>query len=179
MKCAVRSGDTCTGRPFLTIRFWIGCSGGHRRSKCPGNGIGALQGPQMGQGPKIEAISDLLWSKIACTVVPHIVLHLLYSNRTFWEHFRHSKVGWKHILIEGNLSLFGGKVLLGVIINNWGQDNHFWGAKFYSGWLATKRKVGQIYSPFIILIIISITIIIAMIFKKHQGWYLGHGWATS
>ena len=35
----------------------------------------------------------------------------------------------------GNVIIFtftvGGKVLLGVIIDNWGQDNHFWGARFF------------------------------------------------
>ena len=31
----------------------------------------------------------------------------------------------------------GGKVLLGVIINNWGQDYHFLGARFNWGWLLT------------------------------------------
>ena len=35
-----------------------------------------------------------LWSQMACTGVPHIVLHILCSTRTCWGHFRPSKVSY-------------------------------------------------------------------------------------
>ena len=48
---------------------------------------------------------------------------------------------WGHVTIGGILLFLhwsiGAKVLLGVIINNWGQDYHFLGARFYWGWLLT------------------------------------------
>ena len=48
---------------------------------------------------------------------------------------------WGHVTIGGILLFLhwsiGAKVLLGVIINNWGQDYHFLGARFYWGWLST------------------------------------------
>ena len=40
---------------------------------------------------------QIFWSKIACTGVPHIVLHVLCSTRTSGGHFRPHEVGFRAI----------------------------------------------------------------------------------
>ena len=39
-----------------------------------------------------------LWSKMGCTDLPHIVLHILCSTRTCWGHFRPLKVSFNAFL---------------------------------------------------------------------------------
>ena len=45
----------------------------------------------------------------------------------------------KIITFCGEITAFGGKVLFGVIVNNWRYDYHFlpFGARFYWAWLST------------------------------------------
>ena len=45
---------------------------------------------------------------------------------------------------------WGARFLLGMIINNWGQDNHFWGAGFLLGviidnWGQDNHFLGQVF----------------------------------
>ena len=48
---------------------------------------------------------QLKWSEIACTGVQYIVLHISCSNRTYWEHFRPSKVSFSSIAERSSLLL--------------------------------------------------------------------------
>ena len=42
-------------------------------------------------------LGQLKWSEMACTGVPQIVLHISYSTRTYWGHFRPCKVSYNPI----------------------------------------------------------------------------------
>ena len=46
-----------------------------------------------------------LWSEMACTGVPQIVLHISYSTRTYWGHFRPCKVSFSALAERSSLLL--------------------------------------------------------------------------
>ena len=39
-------------------------------------------------------LGHFFWSQMDCAVVRHIVIHISYSTRTYWGHFRLSKVSF-------------------------------------------------------------------------------------
>ena len=49
--------------------------------------------------------NSVKWSKMACTGVPLIVLHILCSTRTYWGHFRPCKVSFSAIVERSSLLL--------------------------------------------------------------------------
>ena len=51
-------------------------------------------------------VVKILWIEMACTGVPHIVLHISCSTRTFWGHFRPSKESW-NCAMQGHHELSG------------------------------------------------------------------------
>ena len=55
----------------------------------------------------------------------------------YYQFLGHIISFWGHVFIGGTLSFLhsscGGKVLLGVIINNWGHIITFWGRGFIGG----------------------------------------------
>ena len=110
--------------PFQGSLALLGASGGLRYHFW---GILTFRDP-------LANLVKILWLEMACLYrCPHIVLHISCSTRTFWGHFRPSKVRWKHIAIGGKLSLFGGK-----IITFWGRYPYwgqgFIGCKFITLW---------------------------------------------
>ena len=75
-----------------------------------------IWGPLEGSKAKLRADYDLswphpansvkfLWSQMACTGVPQIVLHILCSTCTYWGHFRPSKVSFSAIAERSSLLL--------------------------------------------------------------------------
>ena len=50
-------------------------------------------------------LGQLKWSKMACTGVPQIVLHISYSTRTYWGHFRPCKVSFSALAERSSLLL--------------------------------------------------------------------------
>ena len=50
-------------------------------------------------------LSQLKWSKMACTGAPQIVLHISYSTRTYWRHFRPCKVSFSALAERSSLLL--------------------------------------------------------------------------
>ena len=50
-------------------------------------------------------LGQLKWSEMACTGVPQIVLHISYSTRTYWGHFRPCKVSFSALAERSSLLL--------------------------------------------------------------------------
>ena len=73
---------------------------------------------------------------MACAGVPHVVIHIFCSTRTYWGNFWPSK-GGGDITFGGKIITFGGQYpywgqgfIEGTIITIWGHIIKFWGPDY-------------------------------------------------